>query len=124
MRVVRDNIMTKVAGRFQTTERYSALTLSLLLAVAAHAEDWPQFRGPNRDGVWGETGILEKIPPSGIDVRWRAKVGNGFSGLVVAEGRVFVTDHRFNPEVERVVCLGKLDRVQWSGRLHGVWAPW
>jgi WD40 repeat protein len=103
--VVRDHIMTKVAGRFQRTERYSALTLSLLLAVAAHAEDWPQFRGPNRDGVWGETGILEKIPASGLEVRWRAKVGNGFSGPVVAQGRVFLTDHQFNPELERVVCF-------------------
>ena len=32
-------------------------------------------------------------------------VGNGFSGPVVAQGQVFVTDHQFNPEVERVLCF-------------------
>ncbi len=41
----------------------------------------------------------------GLDVRWRAKVGNGYSGPAVAQSRVFVTDHQFNPEVERVLCF-------------------
>jgi WD40 repeat protein len=83
----------------------AALGLALLLPVAVRADDWPQWRGPNRDGVWRETGILETIPASGLEVRWRAKVGNGFSGPAVAQGRVFVTDHQFNPEVERVLCF-------------------
>jgi outer membrane protein assembly factor BamB len=69
------------------------------------ADDWPQWRGPNRDGVWRETGILETIPASGLEVRWRAKVGAGYSGPVFAQGRVFVADHVFNPEVERVLCF-------------------
>jgi WD40 repeat protein len=80
--------------------------LTLLFAVASvWADDWPQWRGPNRDGIWRETGILESIPSSGLVTRWRAKVGNGYSGPVVAQGRVFVTDHVFNPEVERVLCF-------------------
>lgn len=86
---------------FQT----AALGFSLLPPVAARADDWPQWRGPNRDGVWRETGIIETIPASGLEVRWRVKVGNGFSGPVVAQGRVFITDHQFNPEVERVLCF-------------------
>ena len=68
-----------------------------------HGADWPPWRGPERDGVWRETGILESIPASGLEVRWRAKVGQG-SGPVVAQGRVFLNDHVFNPEVERVLC--------------------
>ena len=104
--------MTKVASRFQRTESYSAMTLSLLLAVAAHAEDRPQFRGPNRDGVWGETGILERIPASGLEVRWRAKVGNGFSGPVVAKGRVFVTDHHTLPILNSSIASGVLSPRQ------------
>jgi WD40 repeat protein len=80
--------------------------LALLFAVAStRADDWPQWRGPNRDGVWRETGILERIPAAGLKVRWRARVGAGYSGPVVAQGRVFVTDHQFNPEVERVLCF-------------------
>jgi outer membrane protein assembly factor BamB len=88
-------------------QSFQTVTLgsSLLLFVAAQAGDWPQWRGPNRDGVWRETGILETIPASGLEIRWRAKVGAGYSGPVVARGRVFITDHQFNPEVERVVCF-------------------
>ncbi len=83
---------------------FAALTVSFTVH-SARGDDWPQWRGPNRDGVWRETGILESIPASGLEVRWRAKVGAGYSGPVVARGRVFVTDHQFNPEVERVVCF-------------------
>ncbi len=69
------------------------------------ADDWPQWRGPNRDAVWRETGIIESTPDAGLKVRWRTKVGNGYSGPAVATGRVFVSDHQFNPEVERVLCF-------------------
>ncbi len=47
------------------------LLLSCLLAVPARADDWPQWRGPNRDGAWRETGILESFPPGGLKVRWK-----------------------------------------------------
>jgi WD40 repeat protein len=77
----------------------------LLQRSELKSDDWPQWRGPNRDGVWRETGILESIPASGLQFRWRAKIGAGYAGPVVAQGRVFVPDHQFDPEVERVVCL-------------------
>ncbi len=80
-------------------------SLSLLLLPDAQADDWPQWRGPQRDGVWRETGILEAIPAAGLPIRWRTKVGAGYSGPVVAQGRVFVNDHQFEPEVERIVCF-------------------
>lgn len=64
----------------------------LLPAVQLSADDWPQWRGPNRDGVWSETGVLESFPSGGLKVRWRAAVGVGFSSPVVAQGHVYVTD--------------------------------
>jgi WD40 repeat protein len=79
--------------------------LALLAAMPVRAEDWPQWRGPNRDGVWRETGILTAIPPGGLKIRWRARVGNGYSGPVVARGRVYVTDYQPRTEVERVLCF-------------------
>src|SRR5438552_17891907 len=60
-------------------------------ALASRAEDWPQWRGSGRDGVWHEKGIRKTFPAGGLPVRWRAPVGYGFSSPVVAKGRVYVT---------------------------------
>ena len=88
------------------------------------ADDWPQWQGPNRDGVWHETGIIEKFSSNGPPVRWRAKIGAGYSGPIVARGRVYVTDRRLTqasgnpsdpfqrgevPGGERVLCLDEAD---------------
>jgi hypothetical protein len=64
------------------------LLVALILTIAVRADDWPQWRGPNRDGVWGETGILQTFPAGGLKVRWRAPVGWGFSspGRAVVKG--------------------------------------
>src|SRR5436305_2255513 len=63
-----------------------------LLATAARADDWPQWLGPKRDGIWRETGILDKFPEGGPKARWRAPVGAGYSGPAVAGGKVYLTD--------------------------------
>lgn len=81
------------------------LIVSVLCLGGLEAEDWPQWRGPNRDGVWSEEGILETFPRDGLNVRWRAKIGGGYSGPVVARGRVFVTDRLLRPDVERLLCF-------------------
>lgn len=56
--------MTTMAHTFLSRGFFSALALLGLLAIATHADDWPQFRGPNRDAVWAETGILNKDMPT------------------------------------------------------------
>jgi outer membrane protein assembly factor BamB len=103
-----------------------SLWLALLVAVAylapARADDWPQWLGPRRDGVWRESGILERFPEGGPKVRWRTPIGSGYAGPAVAGGRVFVTDRILaagvqNPAnpfsratlkgIERVLCLDK-----------------
>ncbi len=77
-----------------------------LLVPAAMADDWPQWRGPNRDGVWRETGLLEKFPQPQIKLRWRAPISSGYSGPTVADGRVYVTDRVTEPkQTERVHCF-------------------
>jgi outer membrane protein assembly factor BamB len=89
-------------------------------ASAARADDWPQWLGPRRDGIWRETGILAKFPKGGPPIRWRADIGMGYSGPAVAAGKVFLTDRTLdqgarNPAdpfgtravagKERVLCL-------------------
>jgi outer membrane protein assembly factor BamB len=93
-------------------------------AATTLADDWPQWLGPQRDGEWRETGIIDRFPSGGPKVRWRAPIGGGYAGPAVADGRVFVTD-RFakdgasdpdspftrgsTPSIERVLCLNEAD---------------
>src|SRR5262245_26739382 len=97
------------APRFCFLAVFAAL---FLVVFDTRADDWPQWRGEKRDGVWRETGIIDRIPASGLDVRWRARVGNGYSGPVVAQGRVYVTDHLYATEVERVLCFDETSGKQ------------
>src|SRR5262245_54052751 len=71
------------------------------------ADDWPQFRGPERDSVWRETAILDAFPPEGLKILWRAEVGWGYASPIVAQGRVFLTDAQLTPPKaeERVLCF-------------------
>ena len=63
------------------------------LHIPAQADDWPQWMGPNRDGVWRETGIVSAIPSAGLPVQWRVSVKGGYSGPAVADNRVYLTDY-------------------------------
>jgi len=85
----------------------------LLIGVFAPqlvADNWPQWGGPQRDLVWRETGIVEKLPPvdpkTGMLLRmWTARIGSGYAGPAVADGRVFVTDRVADQNLERVHCF-------------------
>ncbi len=69
--------------------RLAAAFITLSFAAAG---DWPQFLGQNRDGVAleSEAAITQSFPSSGPTILWRAKLGTGFAGPAVAEGRVVV----------------------------------
>src|SRR5262245_35596998 len=94
--------------------------LALCLPAFASADDWPQWFGPKRDGVWRETGLVSSFPKDGPKILWRAPLGTGYSGPSVVGTRVYVMDRiRAKaadgkpakvtrdgvPGVERVVCL-------------------
>src|SRR5207245_3267968 len=72
--------------------RYPSLALGLFLLLVAplRADDWPQWLGPQRDGVWRETGILDKFPSAGPPVRWRTAICAGYAGPSVGGGKVAV----------------------------------
>jgi outer membrane protein assembly factor BamB len=71
---------------------FTAISVSLLaataVALAAEAE-WPQFRGPSRDGVSSETGLLREWPEGGPAELWRKPLGNGYSAVSVSAGRLY-----------------------------------
>jgi outer membrane protein assembly factor BamB len=57
--------------------------------TAAAAADWPQFRGVHRDGLSAETGLLRVWPEAGPREIWRRSIGQGYSGVAVAGGKLF-----------------------------------
>ncbi len=63
----------------------------VLLSSAVYADDWPQWMGPQRDGVWRENDIVDKMPAE-PKYRWRTKIGAGYAGPAVAGGKVYAHD--------------------------------
>ncbi len=84
-------------------------TLLFLLTLTCHslADDWPQWRGPNRDGVWNETGILSSFPSGGLQPKWKVSVGFGFSTPIVQDGKLYLSDLTVEQPIvhERLLCL-------------------
>ena len=107
----------------------------------SQADDWPQWLGPNRDAVWRENGIVDRFPEGGPRLRWKTKLGAGYSGPAVSKGRVFVMDRlmpgldpakakllhdgqpprnvnfirKLLPGSERLVCLSESDgKMIWA----------
>jgi outer membrane protein assembly factor BamB len=107
-----------------------ACCLLALAAVPVPADDWPQWMGPQRDGVWREKGILDRFPPGGPKVLWRTPVGGGYAGPAEEGGKVYVMDRQLPegvrnpanpfargsiPGKERVLCLdAKTGKPLWT----------
>src|SRR5207248_2808262 len=69
-----------------------ALSLTLTLTLALRADDWPQWRGPERTGVSKETGLLKTWPKDGPPKVWSVKgCGGGYSSVAVASGVIYGT---------------------------------
>lgn len=93
-----------------------AISMASGPAFRAFADDWPQWRGPHRDGVWRETGIIKKFEKPQIDIKWRVAIGSGYAGPTVAGGGVFVTDRVVEPkQIERIHCFDEsTGSLRWT----------
>ena len=78
-----------------------------LSPLVGFAQDWPQWRGPQRDGIWREDGIRDELPEGQLPIAWSTEIGAGYSGPTVANRRVYVMDRMVTErkETERVLCL-------------------
>ena len=86
------------------------------LLDTAQAADWPQWRGPSRDGHVPSGDILLKALPTEAKIVWRAKVGDGLASPVVAGGKVVYLDNQDG--VETVHAADAVTgAVQWNTRL-------
>lgn len=77
----------------------TVLVALLALPATAFAQDWPQFRGPARDGALPGLATIEPFPPSGPELVWDRQVGAGFSAPAVARGRLVLFHRQGSEEV-------------------------
>lgn len=86
--------------------RYSTListTLALAVGAQAAAVDWPQFLGPDRNGIYRGPALKETWGASGPRVVWRKQIGQGLSGPVVVQNRLILFHRVANREVVEAV---------------------
>jgi outer membrane protein assembly factor BamB len=103
------------------------LLASILAAPTLRADDWPEWLGPKRDGIWRETGLIDQFPKDGPRVLWRKPIHDGYAGPAVVGDRVYVMERERSldedgkpakptragiPGKERVLCLSATDGKQ------------
>lgn len=95
-----------------------ALVVALLALIAvtdpvAHADGWPQYRGPLRSGVSAETGLLQRWPDGGPTKLWTVSgIGAGYSSPAIAGDRVYVTGLIEGKGVLK--CFDTRGKLQWT----------
>ncbi|UCD50414.1 MAG: PQQ-like beta-propeller repeat protein [Phycisphaerales bacterium] len=92
----------------------------LLCGTLTVAADWPQFRGPDRDGKSEEMGLLQEWPAEGPALLWEAEgLGEGYSSAAIAQGAVYITGMI---DDEGYVFAFDLDgRPKWKTRYGPEW---
>lgn len=92
-------------------------TIVLALVSFTFAADWPQWRGPDRNGVSGDKNLSKRWPEGGPPVAWKSDAaGIGYSSIAVANDRIYTQGDLDN--VEHVICLDARD-----GKLIWKYAP-
>jgi len=97
------------------------LTIILFRSGIVTAADWPQFRGPDRDGVCSETGLLQSWPQGGPKLLWEMTgLGTGYSSVAIAGGKLYTMgDIEINSEKAQCVIAVNLNthRKLWAKKI-------
>ena len=116
--------MSLVWSAFLRVAFRAVLVSGPLLTVGAGslraADEWPQFRGPQRDDIARETGLLAQWPADGPKLAWKASgVGEGYSGVSIAKGRIYTMGDKEGSS--NVFALAEADGSGvWSARVGAV----
>src|SRR5262245_49014654 len=88
------------------------------------ATDWPQWRGPQRDGISKESGLLKEWPKEGPKLLWVQKdIGDGYSTPAVVGSRIYLMSNR-GMDNEFVQALSAQDgKPVWTARVGSVGNP-
>jgi outer membrane protein assembly factor BamB len=97
--------------------RLANTLFAFLISTAPGGEDWPQWRGPNRDGLSRETGLLSSWPAGGPPLVWKAAgLGAGYSTVTVDGGRVFTLGTA--RDIEYLIALdARTGKEFWRARI-------
>lgn len=91
------------------------LFCGFLVIASVQADDWTQWRGSNRDGVWRETGVISNFTAEDLKPVWRQPIGTGYSSPTVAAGRVFLMDFDEAKSKESIRCFdAKTGKSNWQ----------
>jgi len=91
------------------------VALLLCCCASVRGDDWPQWRGPNRNGISDETGWLVQWPPV---ENWRVDVGEGYSGVTVKDGRVYTMG--WSSSEDTVLCLDAATGTQIWDHVYSI----
>ncbi len=94
--------------------------LSSMRSSANPTDEWPQWLGPNRDGISTATGLLKSWPESGPKILWRIPLGEGYGGIAVAQGRALAMFSQ-GPD-EFLICLeAATGKEAWRVRMDSTY---
>lgn len=98
---------------------FSTLVLVSAITLPSFAGDWPQWRGPSRDGVSTEKGLLDEWPEDGPKLLWKATgVGVGFSSVSVVGNRIYTMGD--GKDASHVYCLSaETGKIIWTSKRVG-----
>ena len=99
----------------KNAEQVALFLCCVIFCHVAAADDWPQWRGPNRDGISGEKGLLRIWPKEGPPLlRTIGDIGEGSSSPVIAKGHLFITGN--SNQVDSVHCIALDGKRLWSAK--------
>src|SRR5262249_32475361 len=99
-----------------------AILVTLVSFEAVRGADWPQWRGPIRDGVSTETGLLTQWPDDGPPMLWEAKgAGRGYSSMACVGGKVYTVGDAPSTENDKdeylICCESQAGKTLWQTKL-------
>jgi len=93
--------------------RWLVIVAVVVTPAPLRADDWPQFLGPHRNGVSAEKGLVASWPKDGPPLVWQRDVGEGYSGPVIAGGKLILFHRVADQEVTE--CLdAATGKPQWK----------
>jgi outer membrane protein assembly factor BamB len=115
--------MASLTTRYHRCTARAVLVLSLTGAALAAPADWPQFRGPARDDISPDTGLLRQLPAGGPPLVWKATgLGAGYSTVSIVGDRIYSIGE--NNDYSYVIALNVRDgKTLWTSKLGKPGAP-